>query len=175
MDCAEVPGMNREERLRRWIDAYSDTILKTCYLYLSDQGQAEDATQDTWIKAWNHMEAYECQQISNEKAWLLRIAINTCKDYRRTAWFRHIDRKKSLEELPPQLLTMEPRDESLTLLVMDLPDRYKQVILLYYFQGLTMQETAAALGSSQATVQRRLRKAEALLKSSLTGGETNEE
>ncbi len=51
MDRAEVPGMNREERLRRWIDAYSDTILKTCYLYLSDQGQAEDATQDTWIKA----------------------------------------------------------------------------------------------------------------------------
>ena len=175
MDRAEVPGMNREERLRRWIDAYSDTILKTCYLYLSDQGQAEDATQDTWIKAWNHMEAYECQHISNEKAWLLRIAINTCKDYKRTAWFRHIDRKKSLEELPPQLLTMEPRDESLTLLVMDLPDRYKQVILLYYFQGLTMQETAAALESSQATVQRRLRKAEALLKSSLTGGETNEE
>ena len=57
---------------------------------------------------------------------------------------------------------------------MELPDRYKQVILLYYFQGLTTQETAGALGLSQATVSRRLKKAEALLKTSLTGGEAYE-
>ena len=104
----------------------------------------------------------------------MRIAINTCKDYRRTSWFRHIDRKQSLEELSPQLLSVEPKDETLTLLVMELPDRYKQVILLYYFQGLNMQETANALGSSQSSVQRRLKQAEALLKTSLTGGEAYE-
>ena len=174
MDRAEVPSMNREQKLSEWIEAYSDTILKTCYLYLSDRGQAEDATQDTWIKAWKHMDVFEHKSISNEKAWLLRVAINICKDYRRTAWFRHIDRKQSLEELPPQMLAAEPKDRTLTLLVMELPDRYKQVILLYYFQGLTMQETADALGSSQATVYRRLKKAEALLKTSLTGGEAYE-
>ena len=61
MHHAAVPGMNREEKLKEWIEAYSDLILKTCYLYLSDRGQAEDATQDTWIKAWNHMEAFEDQ------------------------------------------------------------------------------------------------------------------
>ena len=127
--------MSREQRLSEWIEDYSDTILRTCYLYLSDHSQAEDATQDTWIKAWKHMDDFECKKIVNEKAWLLRIAINTCKDYRRTAWFRHIDRKQSLEELPPQLLSVEPKDETLTLLVMELPDRYKQVILLYYFSG----------------------------------------
>ena len=174
MDRAAVPSMNREQKLSEWIEAYSDTILRTCYLYLSDRGQAEDATQDTWIKAWKHMDDFERQGVVNEKAWLLRIAINTAKDYRRTAWFRHMDRKQSLDELPPQMLAAEPRDKTLTLLVMDLPDRYKQVILLYYFQGLTMQETAGALGSSQATVYRRLKKAEALLKTSLTGGEAYE-
>ena len=174
MDRAEVPSMSREQRLSEWIEDYSDTILRTCYLYLSDHSQAEDATQDTWIKAWKHMDDFERKKIVNEKAWLLRIAINTCKDYRRTAWFRHIDRKQSLEELPPQLLSAEPKDETLTLLVMELPDRYKQVILLYYFQGLTMQETANALGSSQSSVQRRLKQAEALLKTSLTGGEAYE-
>ncbi len=174
MDRAEVPGMNREQRLNQWIEAYSDTILRTCFLYLSDHSQAEDAAQDTWIKAWKHMDDFERQGVANEKAWLLRIAINTAKDYRRTAWFRHIDRKKSLEDLPQRLLAAEPRDESLTLLVMELPDRYKQVILLYYFQGLTTQETAGALGLSQATVSRRLKKAEALLKTSLTGGEAYE-
>ena len=85
MDRAEVPSMSREQRLSEWIEDYSDTILRTCYLYLSDHSQAEDATQDTWIKAWKHMEDFERKKIVNEKAWLLRIAINTCKDYRRTA------------------------------------------------------------------------------------------
>ncbi len=174
MDRAEVPSMNREQKLSEWIEAYSDTILKTCYLYLSDRGQAEDATQDTWIKAWKHMDVFERKRIANEKAWLLRIAINTCKDYRRTAWFRHIDGKRALDELPPQLIAVEPEDKTVTLMVMGLPDRYKQVILLYYFQGLTMRETADALGLSQPTVQRRLKQAESLLKASLTGGWENE-
>jgi len=170
MEHAAVPGMIREQRLNEWIEAYSDSILRTCFLYLSDRGQAEDAVQDTWIKAWKHMDEYEKNNIANEKAWLLRIAVNTCKDYRRSAWFRHVDRSKALDELPPQLAAVEPEDRSLTLTVMELPDRYKQVILLYFFQGLTMQETADALGASQATVSRRLEKAKELLKGSLTGG-----
>ena len=170
MEHAAVPGMIREQRLNEWIEAYSDPILRTCFLYLSDRGQAEDALQDTWIKAWKHMDEYEKNHIANDKAWLLRIAVNTCKDYRRSAWFRHIERSKALDELPPQLAAAEPEDRSLTLTVMELPDRYKQVILLYFFQGLTMQETADALGTSQATVSRRLEKAKELLKGSLTGG-----
>lgn len=170
MEHAAVPGMIREQRLNEWIEAYSDPILRTCFLYLSDRGQAEDALQDTWIKAWKHMDEYEKNNIANDKAWLLRIAVNTCKDYRRSAWFRHIDRSKALDELPPQLVAAEPEDRSLTLTVMELPDRYKQIILLYFFQGLTMQETADALGTSQATVSRRLEKAKELLKGSLTGG-----
>ena len=170
MERAAVPSMIREQRLNRWIEDYSDTILRTCFLYLSDQSQAEDATQDTWIKAWKHMDDYERKSIANDKAWILRIAINTCKDYRRSAWFRYVDRSKVLDKLPPQLIAVEPEDRTLTLTVMELPDRYKQVILLYYFQGLTMQETAEAIGASQTTVQRRLKKAESLLKVELTGG-----
>ena len=174
MERAAVPGMIREQKLNQWIEDYSDSILRTCFLYLSDQNQAEDATQDTWIKAWKHMDDYERKSITNDKAWLLRIAINTCKDYRRSAWFCHIDRNKVLVELPSQLIAVEPEDRTLTLTVMALPDRYKQVILLYYFQGLTMQETAEVIGASQTTVQRRLKKAESLLKVELTGGVTYE-
>ena len=135
MDHAEVPGMNREQRLSRWIDLYSDAILKTCFLYLSDRQQAEDVLQDTWIKAWKHIEDVERKGITNEKAWLLRIAMNTC---------------------------------------MDLPERYKQIVLLHYFQGLTLQETADVLGQSVSTAHRRLKKAEALLKDALEGGEAHE-
>ena len=194
MDHAEVPGlnrartadlpsqvsrtahenMNREQRLSRWIDLYSDTILKTCFLYLSDRQQAEDVLQDTWIKAWKHMEDIDLKRITNEKAWLLRIAINTCKDYRRTAWFRHVDTRKAIEDLPARLVSSEPEDRTLTLIVMDLPERYKQIILLHYFQGLTLQETADVLGQSASTAHRRLKKAEALLKDALERGEAHE-
>ena len=174
MDHAEVPGMNREQRLSRWIDLYSDPILKTCYLYLTDRQQAEDVLQDTWIKAWKHMDDIERKGIGNEKAWLLRIAINTCKDYRRTAWFRHVDLRQALEDLPPGTVATEPEDRTVTMTVADLPDRYKQIILLHYFQGLTIRETAEALGQSTGTVHRRLRKAEALLREALEGGEAHE-
>lgn len=194
MDHAEVPGlnrartadlpsqvsrttyenMNREQRLSRWIDLYSDTILKTCFLCLSDRQQAEDVLQDTWIKAWKHMEDIDRKGITNEKAWLLRIAINTCKDYRRTAWFRHVDTRKAIEDLPARLVSSEPEDRTLTLIVMDLPERYKQIILLHYFQGLTLQETADVLGQSASTAHRRLKKAEALLKNALERGEAHE-
>lgn len=169
MAHAVVPGMNNEEQLRRWIESYSDEILRLCFLYLGDQTQAEDALQDTFIKAWQYME--DGRRIMNEKAWLMRIAINTCKDYRRSAWFRHIDLHQALEELPPRLLHTAPEDRTLTLAVMELPARYKQVILLYYYQGFTQQETAAALGLSSAAVFRRLRKAEALLRTAWTGGD----
>ena len=175
MEHAAVPGMDREERLHSWIDNYSDQILRMCFLYLSDQAQAEDALQDTWIKAWKHMDDYERNGIRNDKAWLMRIAINTCKDHRRTGWLRHIDKRKALEDLPQQLLQTADTDRSLSLQVMQLPDKYKQVILLHYYQGLTQKETAQALGLSPAAVLRRLRSAEALLKQILTGGEAYDE
>ena len=174
MEHAVVPGMTREQKLSEWIEQYSDSILRTCYLYLSDMQMAEDALQETWIKAWKYMDDPSRKPVANEKAWLFRIAINTCRDYRRTAWFRHVDRSKALDELPPQLIAVEPEDRTLTLMVMDLPDRYKQVILLYYYQGLTIQETASVLGLSVAAIHRRLRKAEALLKSALERGESHE-
>ena len=174
MEHAVVPSMSREQKLSEWIEMYSDAILKTCYLYLSDLQQAEDAMQDTWIKAWKHMDDIERNHIHSEKAWLLRIAINTCKDYRRTAWFRHIDRQKSLEDLPVRFTMTEPVDRSMTWIVMDLSDKYKQVVLLYFYQGLTIQETAEALGMSMTTIHRRLQKAEDLLKNALERSETHE-
>ena len=172
---AEVPGMDREQRLRQWVETYSDAILRVCFLYLSDRAQAQDALQDTLIKAWKHMGNIERMGIQNEKAWLMKIAINTCKDYRRTSWFRHVDRSRALEDLPPQMMCVEPEDRAITGAVMELPDKYKQVVLLYYFQGLTQRETAQALGLTPSAVVRRLRAAEARLRQALMGGEADEE
>ena len=174
MERAEVPGMSSEAKLKEWIEQYADLILKTCFVCLSDRMQAEDAAQDVFIKAWRHIGDPGRKHIENEKAWLLRIAVNTCRDYRRTAWFRHVDTGTALEDLPPRMLETTDADRDLMLTVCAMPDRYKQVILLYYYHGLTEQETADALGMPLSTAHRRLKKAEAFLRAALEGGERHE-
>ncbi|MBR4359554.1 MAG: sigma-70 family RNA polymerase sigma factor [Clostridia bacterium] len=173
MEHAAVPSMVREQRLREWIARYSGDVMKLCYVYLSDRGQAEDATQDTFLKAWRHMNDFERRGIGNEKAWLMRIAINTCKDYKRTGWFRHVDTRQSIDSMPPARAE-DTADHDLAMDVRRLSDKFKQVVLLYYYQGMTIQETAKALGIPASTVHRRLKQAVALLKDSLMGGDTYE-
>ena len=155
--------------LAGWIEKYSDQILRVCYLYLSDYALAEDALQDTWVKVWKALSGHTGLP-ENEKAWLTRIAVNTCRDYTRTAWFRHVDRRTAAEELPEALLRAVQPDHSLSMAVMGLPGKYKQVILLYYYQGLTLEETRESLGLSRSCVYRRLKKAEELLRKEWTGG-----
>ena len=170
MERAAVPSMIREEKLRHWIEAYSGALMKTCYVYLTDRALAEDAVQDTFLKAWKHMDELDKRGIENEKAWLLRIAIHVCIDYRRSAWFRHTDRHQDGGELALRI-PAETQEHTLTLDLCRLPDKYKQVVLLYYYQGLTLEEAASVLGITKSSVHRRLQKAQALLKEHWLGGE----
>ena len=168
----ETPNLRKagmEHILENWVEEYSDQVFRVCYLYLSDYALAEDALQDTWVKAWKAL-ARQSDFPEHEKTWLMRIAINTCKDYARTAWFRHVDRRTAAEELPEAHLSTVQPDHSLSMVVMGLPGKYKQVILLYYYQGLTLDETGKALGLTRSCVYRRLKKAEELLRKEWIGG-----
>ena len=154
--------------------SYGNAVLRTCFVLLADAKLAEDAAQDTFMRAWNAMEQFESRNGCSEKTWLMKIAVNVCRDYHRTRWFRHVDLRQSLEELPPHMLAVTPEDRLLMLDILRLPSKYKQVLLLYYYQDLTLEETAQALHMSRSTVHHRLKKAEALLRSTLTGGDANE-
>lgn len=98
MERADTSGTAREERLRRWIGQYADAVKKTCFACLRDTALSEDAMQETFFKAWKHMDDFERKGVQNEKAWLIRIAVNVARDYRRSAWFRHEDRQRDPEE-----------------------------------------------------------------------------
>ena len=171
MEHAAVPSMSREQIMESWVHAYAGAVRKVCFLYLADRNLSQDAMQDTFMKAWKQLLKTDPALIQNQKAWLMKIAMNTCRDYRRSQWFRRMDLRKSLEELPETLLTVRDADRELTILIGGLPDKYKQVILLYYYSNLTLQDTADALGIPKSTANKRLKKAEAILKQSLTGGE----
>lgn len=163
----------QEKRFQTWVQTYGDAVLRTCFVYLSNASDAEDAMQDTFLKAWRAMERFERQGGGNAKAWLMRIAINVCRDYHRSRWFRRVDLTKALEELPPRYLRVEPEDITLTMDVMRLPEALKQVVLLYYYQEMAFREVAQVLGVTPSTVHHRLRKAEKMLRVSWTGGEND--
>lgn len=162
-------GLARDQRLRRWMDQYGDMLLRSCFVWLKDLALAEDAVQDTFLKAWRAMDSFENRGDQAEKAWLMRIAANTCRDYQRGSWQRMVDRRMDLSDLPPALFAVEDEDRSLFLSVLGLPLKLRQVILLYYYQGLTLREVAKALGIHPSSVHGRLRKAEKALKIQLEG------
>ena len=130
----------REALLTAWVDRYSDSLLRMCFISLRDWALAEDALQETFIKAWRAMPQYEHSPIRNERAWLSLIAVNVCRDLRRTRWMRHVDAAQALEMLPPSLLAAEPEDRTLLLDILALPEKYRQVLILYHYQRLKKAE-----------------------------------
>ena len=167
-------GIYTEEQydaaLQRLMIQYGDGIKRMCCIYLHDLSAAEDAAQDTFIKAYDHLEDLLSGAVVNEKAWLLRIAINTCKDVLRSSWFRHIDKRRSIEILP---LFTTPHHEDrmdLTRAIMGLSPKYREIVLLHYYQDVPLQTCAQILGISPSTASRRLQQAQKKLRVDLEGG-----
>ena len=169
-----VPQESPEERLERWMNQYGNAVLHMCFLCLSDAHWAEDAAQDTFVKAWRSMRRFENRHEGSEKAWLMRIALNTCRDYKRGMWFRRVDLVGEMEKLPPALLAVNDEDRETFLDVMRLPGKLRQVILLRYDQNMTLREMAEALGLTLSTVHHRLKQAEDALRMGMEGGDSNE-
>ena len=154
-----------ERRLEDWMRTYGTAILRTCFVILSDAREAEDAMQDTFLRAWRAMDTFEQRNGASVKTWLMRIAINVCRDYYKTAWMRHIDRSTSLDALPEQ--GREDAHSPVLAAVTTLKRHEKEAILLHYYQGLSLKETAKALGISESAVKQRMQRANQHLKQEL--------
>lgn len=170
MSSAWGPGNASEEQLLRLMDAYGGMLFSLCRMMLRDHHRAQDAVQETFIKAYKHLD--RLPQIQNEKAWLIRIAVNICRDTMRTAWFRHVIRTVDITELP-EIAAPQPEgtdDSPLLDAVHSLSPKEREVVLLYYWQNLTPEEIAVSLRINRATVYRRLERARGNLKITLEGG-----
>ena len=160
------PNNNREEVLRQLMTQYKSDLMRMSCAFLKDSSLAEDAVQETFVKAYQAMETFRGD--SSEKTWLMRILINTCRNIRRDSWFRFVDRSVTPDALPLQ--TTNKQDRALLEAVMSLPYRHKEVVLLYYYQGLNLQEISDTLGVAVSTVSVRLKKARERLHRELEGG-----
>ena len=166
MAFVKGPNNSHEEMLAHMVAQYEVMLLRTCYMYLHDQGLAEDATQETFLKAYKALDSFRGD--SSEKTWLMRIAMNTCRDMQRSAWFRYMDRSVEIERLPQPARTFEFMEaDDLTQAILKLSVKYKEVILLHFYQDMTMREIASVLGLSASTVQKRIKTACSKLKKML--------
>lgn len=162
MEAVKDPDSNREERLTRMVEQYQSALLTLCYAYLHERELAEDAVQETFLKAYKALDSFrgECK----EKTWLTSIAINVCRNVRRSAWFVRMNRRITPEDIPSAAWDNYDHDAAdLAAAIQRLPDKLKEVILLYYYQEMTMTEIAQIVGVSPSMVSRRIRKAHAKL------------
>ena len=155
---------NTKEILDQWMVQYGSRLLRLCAMNLQDASLAQDAVQDTFLKAFRQFHRFRGD--ADPLTWLTAIAINVCRDYRRTAWFRHVDRHVEADALPRAADFAVP-DNTVIRAVTALPPRYREVILLRYYQDMKQKEVAAALGLSDRAVRQRLHKANNMLREQL--------
>lgn len=157
----------QEQKLRELISAYQAELLRFCYVRLQDRMHAEDAVQETFFKVYRALPSYRAD--GHEKAWVYRIALNVCRDMLRSGWFRRINRHITPELLPDEGSPPDEEEIALSTAIHSLPDKSREVILLYYYQNFTVTEIAHILGIRQPSVSERLRRARAQLKEMLKG------
>ena len=149
-----------ETDVARVLRAYGDMLYRTAYLLLGNPHDVQDALQEVLLR---YMEkAPDFQSPDHEKAWLLRVTSNCCKDCLRFR-IRHayID-LESLRELLPA-----PDKQQLVRELYALPARYKTVLILFYFEGYSAKEIAQILSLSENAVKKRLQRAREALKKEL--------
>ena len=156
----------------RLVEQYQVAVLRTCWLYLCDRSQAEDAVQETFLKVYRNLDTFRGD--SSEKTWILKIAMRTCYDMNHSGWARFFNRRVTPDMLPEAAVPFEEKDDMLTNAVIRLPVRLREVILLYYYQGLTVNEIAGILGITQPSVSSRLKRGRDRLKTALEGRELDE-
>ncbi len=172
MGMIQAPDQSRIDQLDLMVQRYEKDLLRLCCLYLRDWNAAEDVVQETFLKAFRHLDSFRGE--SSEKTWLITIALNGCRDYRRSAWFRYIDSRVSLNVLPASSEPPDSEHVELTLAIMKLKPKYMEAVLLYFYEGYSMKEIGEMLGISEAAVSGRLQKAKQKLKQTLEGGGRDE-
>ncbi len=162
MEVVKGPDSNREERLTRMVEQYQSSLLTMCYAYLHERELAEDAVQETFLKAYRAMDSFRGE--SSEKTWLTSIAINVCRSVHRSAWFSRVNRSVTPEDLSVAVWDDYDQDAAdLAAAIQTLPDKLKEVVLLYYYQEISMPEIAQIVGVTPSMVSKRIKKAHAKL------------
>lgn len=142
--------------LEEVVDKYSDMMFRCAYTYCNNRQDAEDIVQEVFYKYLSKSPSFSDEE--HEKAWLLRVTINTSKNYVHSFWHRNVD----LAEQEAACLSDEKQDS--WKLVRKLPEKYRIVIELYYIEGYSIKEIARILNKNESTIGTRFERAKKKLK-----------
>lgn len=141
---------------------YQSNLFAVAFNICKNTQDAEDIVQDTFVQYYTTKKEFESEQ--HIRAWLIRVAVNKAKNVTRTFWRRN---KVSIEDYMETLVFETPEAENLFETVMHLPEKYRIVIHLYYYEDYAVREIADILKLSESNVKIRLSRGRALLKEAL--------
>lgn len=157
-----IDTLHMDKYFAGMIEKYSDMLIRISFTYMKNMSDAEDMAQETLLKLIQKKPSFE--NSDHEKAWLIRVNINLCKNHLKTAWFR---KTQPLEE---NTCDFTPEESEVLSEVLELPLKYRGVIQLFYFEDYTISEISGILGIRKSTVGSQLHSARQLLKSKLKEG-----
>nr|WP_256942576.1 sigma-70 family RNA polymerase sigma factor [Bacillus sp. OV166] len=163
---------NKDMWFEKIMDEYGDRLTKLSYNYTKDWNLAEDIVQDVFITCYKEYENID--KIVSFKAWIFRITINKCKDLLKSSIFKRVVTNSNLltliksSELSPEMAIMKSGEEEfLSTCVLELPIKYREVITLYYYEELSIEEISEILKINRNTIKTRLNRARMKLKALL--------
>lgn len=156
--------MRSEREMAEAIQRYGDTVRRLCMVHLKNYADTEDIFQTVFLKYALTSVSFDSDE--HEKAWLIRVTLNACKDLLKSI-FRSWT--VSLEELMEQPAQLSADHREVLEAVLSLPARYRDVVYLHYYEEYTAPEIARILGKNVNTVYTRLTRAKGLLREKLGG------
>lgn len=156
--------MRNEAEANQALALYADTVRRICFMHLKNHADVEDVFQDVFLKYVLHEQPFESD--AHEKAWLIRVSINACKDV-----LKSFLRKKvySIEDINVEPFYIQEDEKELLGMVFSLPQKYRDVIYLFYYEGYAAVEIARILKKNENTIYTWLDRARKELKTQLGG------
>ena len=152
-----------EKELAALYERHWKTVYRVCFAYMKNAMDTEDAVQETFFRLIRKNPRFASEE--HEKAWLIRTASNICKDALKHWWRGHED----LDDHPELPGAESAETDSVLRAVTELPEKYRPVIYLYYYDGYDSAEIAGILKKPKSTVRNYLHEARQILKERLGG------
>lgn len=144
-------------------EKYSKSVYGVCLMYLKNKEDAEEAVSESFVRLMESMPKFESD--SHAKAYLLRSAVNICKNYLKSGW-----RRNTIHDEDLLMYMTTPEEESIMSGVLSLPPKYRAIIYMHYYVGYSAKEIANIMNISQSAVLSRLSRGRSKLKDILTKG-----
>jgi len=144
------------------VEKYADMVRRICLVHLKNLHDTEDVFQNVFLKYMLYKGSFENEE--HEKAWLTRVTINACTD-----WLRSLARRRwiPLESVLEEGNMPDEASREVLEAVLQLPERYREVIYLFYYEGYSAVEIAGILGKKENTIYTWLSRAKGILRKSL--------